>query len=221
MTGPLIDRAVVASKNPNKIAEIQSLLLEYGILGEVVQGCDWPDIVEDADTLVGNSRLKAHGVSAHTGLCAIADDTGLEVEALGGAPGVYTARFAGPQAGPAENVAALLDRMRGVEGRSATFRTVVVVAWADGAEVVAEGHTRGQITTVPRGRGGFGYDPVFEIGERTLAEMSLEEKHRVGHRGKAMRDLAAALSARVHQRTSSEHYNAAGSLAQFGRATDS
>lgn len=195
MSRPVIDRAVVASKNPDKIAELETLLARHGVVGEVVRGMEWPDVVEDAPTLEGNALLKARQVARSTGLPSIADDTGLEVDALGGAPGVHTARYAGPDATYRSNVDALLAALRGVEDRTARFRTVVVAILADGAEVVAEGELVGEITLARRGSGGFGYDPVFEVDGRTLAEMGRNQKDLVSHRARAIVALADVLSA--------------------------
>ena len=196
MRQPAIHRAVVASKNPDKIAELEALLIRHGLVGEVVRGLDWPDVVEDAPTLEGNALLKARQVAASTGLPAIADDTGLEVDALGGAPGVRTARFSGPDATYESNVAALLDALRGAKDRTARFRTVAVAIVADGTEVVAEGALMGEIATCRRGSAGFGYDPVFDVNGRTLAEMSPQEKDRISHRALAIEALVDALAAR-------------------------
>ena len=197
MSPPAIDRAVVASKNPDKIAELEALLIRHRLVGEVARGLDWPDVVEDAPTLEGNALLKARQVAASTGLPAIADDTGLEVDALGGAPGVRTARFSGPDATYESNVIALLDALRDAADRTARFRTVAVAILADGTEVVAEGELVGEIATNRRGSAGFGYDPVFVVNGRTLAEMSRQEKDRISHRALAIRALADALAARV------------------------
>ena len=197
MSRPTIDRAVVASKNPDKITELEVLLIRHGLVGEVVRGLDWPDVVEDAPTLEGNALLKARQVAASTGLPAIADDTGLEVDALGGAPGVRTARFSGPDATYESNVAALLDALRDAGDRTACFRTVAVAILADGTEVVAEGELVGKIATGRRGSAGFGYDPVFDVNGRTLAEMSPQEKDRISHRARAIKALADALAAQV------------------------
>ena len=193
MNGPAIRRAVVASKNADKIKEIDALLVGAGVIGEIVKGLEWPDVVEDAPSLEGNARLKARAVASTTGLPAIADDTGLEVDALGGAPGVHTARFSGPGATYQSNVAALLTALEGLTERTARFRTVVVVILEDGREILAEGVLEGEITTSPRGSGGFGYDPVFAVGERTLAEMTDDEKNRISHRSGAIRALADIL----------------------------
>lgn len=186
-------RAVVASKNPDKVEEIETVMIEAGVVDEVVRNLAWPDIDETGATLTENAVLKAKIVAETTGLLAIADDTGLEVSALGGAPGVFTARFAGPNASYADNVQALLVALSGEDDRSARFRTVMAAVSADGSTVTAEGHLDGDITTSPRGLSGFGYDPIFEVAGRTLAEMEVEEKHRISHRARAIRSLADAL----------------------------
>jgi len=191
--GPLIERAVVASKNRDKAAEMETLLLREGVAGEIAAGLDWPEVIEDQPTLQGNALLKAAAAAQATGLPAVADDTGLEVEALGGAPGVYTARFAGPGADYRDNMEALLGALRGVEERTARFRTVAAVIFPDGSRAVAEGELRGAIARAPRGEGGFGYDPIFEVERRTLAELGEEEKNRISHRARAVAALGRAL----------------------------
>jgi XTP/dITP diphosphohydrolase len=195
-------RFVLATANPDKAAEVRHILTEA--LGEIdlmprPAGVD--DVEEDGETLEENARLKAVALAAATGEAAVADDTGLEVDALGGAPGVFSARFAGEHATYADNVAKLLGDLAGVEpaARTARFRTVAFVRFPDGSEVVASGFVEGHIATTARGSGGFGYDPVFlpEGGAgRTFAEMSLVEKNAVSHRGRAFRALADALAAR-------------------------
>ncbi|HEY7468583.1 MAG TPA: RdgB/HAM1 family non-canonical purine NTP pyrophosphatase [Acidimicrobiia bacterium] len=189
----MITRLVVASKNPDKIREIEEVLGQTGLAGEIVRGLDWPDVEETGATIEENAVLKARAVVAVVGLPVVADDTGLEVEALGGAPGVRTARYAGPLASYRDNVARLLREMAGVENRNATFRTTVALAMPDGSELVVEGSLNGVITTAPRGDGGFGYDPVFEVDGRTLAEMGLSEKSTLSHRARALQALAEAL----------------------------
>ena len=188
---------VCASANPDKVAEIQA------ILGDVVEllprPVGVPDVVEDADTLEGNARLKAEALVAATGAAAVADDTGLEVIALGGAPGVRTARFAGEGATYAENRAELLRALAGHDDRRARFRTVAMVAWPDGRELAVEGVCDGTITAAERGARGFGYDAVFvpDDGDgRTFAEMSDADKHALSHRGRAFRALLAQLAGR-------------------------
>lgn len=186
-------RIVVASQNPDKIREVEALLTDLGVGSEVVKGLSWPPIPETEDTLVGNALLKARTVCRWTGLASLADDTGLEVRALDGAPGIHTARFAGPDATYAENVAMLLERLEGASDRAATFRTSVALVTPEGGELVAEGVLEGTIALARRGKGGFGYDPVFEVGERTLAEIPEHEKNRMSHRAMALRALVLAL----------------------------
>lgn len=192
-------RLVLASANPDKVAEIAAILGDGVDLQPRPPGL--ADVVEDADTLEGNARLKAVAVCEAAGEGAVADDTGLEVDALGGAPGVFTARFAGEDATYADNVVKMLADLSGVTvgERGARFRTVALVRFPDGSEVVAEGVVEGTISTESRGERGFGYDPVFIPADgdgRTFAEMSAEEKHAVSHRGRAFRALAALLADR-------------------------
>jgi XTP/dITP diphosphohydrolase len=139
--------------------------------------------------------LKARAVVEAVGLPAVADDTGLEVAALGGLPGVRTGRFAGPDATYHDNVMLLLRELDGVTDRRARFRTAVALVWPDDAELVVEGTLDGVITETPRGSGGFGYDPVFEVEGQTLSEMGLEMKNTLSHRARALRALADALGA--------------------------
>jgi len=191
----VIPRLVVASKNPDKVAEIEQVLAETDLVDEVVRGLDWPDVEETGGTLEANALLKARAVVEATGLPGLADDTGLEVDALDGAPGIHTARFAGEGARYEDNVARLIEVMRSQTDRSARFRTVVSLAFPDGVEVTAEGSLVGEITDAPRGERGFGYDPVFEVDGRTLAEMSLDEKNELSHRARAIRALVEELGA--------------------------
>ena len=194
MTVTSIGQLVVASKNPDKIAEIEAVLVATGVVGEIVRGLEWPDVEETGATLEENALLKARAVAGATGLPALADDTGLEVTALDGAPGVITGRYAGPEATYADNVARLLADLQGIEDRSAVFRSVVAIAWPDGSNMVAEGQLPGHITTSPRGEHGFGYDPVFEVDGRTLGEMAVAVKNQVSHRARALRSLANAMA---------------------------
>lgn len=189
----MIPRLAVASKNPDKIKEIEDVLAPTGLVTEVVRGLDWPDVEETGDTLEENALLKARVVVEATGLPAMADDTGLEVDALGGQPGVHTARFAGPAATYADNVAKMLEVMEGVDDRRARFRTVVALVFPDGVEITAEGHLDGSIATSPRGSDGFGYDPIFEVGDVTFAEMGPQEKNQLSHRARAIRALVDAV----------------------------
>ncbi len=191
----MIERLVVASKNPDKITEVEEVLAGLGLVGEIVRGLEWPDVEETEPTLAGNALLKARAVRHATGLTAVADDTGLEVDALGGEPGVHTARYAGPDATYADNVAKLLSEMEGVKRRTARFRTAIALVDQSGKELTVEGVVEGEITAERRGNGGFGYDPVFSVRGRTVAEMGSQEKHRISHRALALRALAAALGA--------------------------
>jgi XTP/dITP diphosphohydrolase len=192
-------RLVLASANPDKAAEIKQIL-ERAIpdLELLPRPADVADVDETGDTLEENARLKAAALLAATGLPAVADDTGLEVDALGGAPGVYSARFAGESATYAENVAKMLVSLEGVPDheRGARFRCVALALLPDGTEIVASGVVPGYIASAPRGDGGFGYDPIFvpDPGDgRSFAELTSQEKHALSHRGRAFRALAEGL----------------------------
>ncbi len=189
-----LGRIVVASQNPDKIEEIETVLTAVDPEIEVVQGLTWPEVEETEPTLAGNALLKAEAVHDHTGYPAVADDTGLEVAALGGAPGVMTARFSGPKATYASNVAKLLSELDGVADRRARFRTAVALVRPGLPALLAEGRLEGTIAESPRGGGGFGYDPVFEVDGTTLAEMTPQRKHAVSHRARALRALADLLA---------------------------
>jgi XTP/dITP diphosphohydrolase len=192
---------VVASANADKVAEIVAILTPT--LGDRVVLVPRPrevaEIDETGTTLEENAILKARTISDATGKAAVADDTGLEVDALDGAPGVYSARYAGAGATYADNVEKLLRALDGRASRSARFRTVAVVAFPDGSDLVASGVADGRIATSPAGSTGFGYDPVFvPDGEsRSFAELTPAEKHVVSHRGKAFRQLADLLRSRI------------------------
>ncbi len=191
-------RIVIASRNPGKVAEIRRFLDGMGL--EVV-GLDvfpaLPEVEEDGRTFAENALKKARAAAAHTGLVALADDSGLEVDALGGRPGVYSARFAGPGAGDAANNARLLAEMASIPPgrRQARYRAVVAVVTPDGREELCEGVCDGEILTAPRGTGGFGYDPLFLVPRlgKTFAELSAEEREAVSHRFQALRALRPAL----------------------------
>lgn len=186
-------QVVVASKNPDKIREVEAVLASFDPPIEIAAGHEWPDVEETEDSLEGNALLKARAVARTTGVAALADDTGLEVDALDGGPGVYSARFAGPNATYAQNVTRLLRDLAGIEDRTARFRTVVALVDPDGDDMIVEGAFEGRITTEPRGDAGFGYDPVFEVGDRTIAEMPEDEKNTISHRAQALQALARAL----------------------------
>ena len=192
-------RFVLATANPDKAAEIERILVDAGAPVALVPRPDGvPDVEETGITLEDNARLKAVALVEATGLPAIADDTGLEVDALGGAPGVFSARFAGPDATYADNCAHLLARLAPMpaDRRTARFVTVAIARWPDGREVAAFGEVAGRITEAPRGEGGFGYDPVFAADDAdgaTFAELTAAEKHAISHRGRAFRTLAEGL----------------------------
>jgi XTP/dITP diphosphohydrolase len=190
-------KVVCATANPHKVEEIAGLV--SGVVELIPRPVALADVEEHDATLLGNARLKARAVCAATGLPALADDTGLEVDALNGAPGVHSARFAGVAADDAANRRKLLAELHGVAAaqRTARFRTVALVCWPDGKEVFAEGTCEGRIAVIERGERGFGYDSLFVAAEgdgRTFAEMTIAEKHRLSHRGKAFRALAELLS---------------------------
>lgn len=192
-------RVVLASGNPGKLREFAAMLGEAGI--ELVPQSDY-DVAapaETAPTFVENALIKARHAARGTGLPAIADDSGLEVDALGGAPGVRSARFAGEHADDAANNRRLLDELAVAGDRGARFRAVLVYLRHpdDPAPVVCEGTWEGRIATAPRGTGGFGYDPLFELSDgRTAAELPAEEKNLLSHRGQALSALRHRLAAR-------------------------
>ncbi|GAB4257529.1 MAG: XTP/dITP diphosphatase [Deferrisomatales bacterium] len=199
-------RLVVATRNPGKLREVRHRLAREGI--EVVGLADLPsspEVDEDGDTFAANARKKAWALAETTGLPVLADDSGLEVDALGGRPGVRSARFAGPDATDDDNNRRLLDELRGVapEERTAAFVCAMVLAvpGPGGGERWAEGRLEGRILERPQGEGGFGYDPLFWVDEvgKTLAEMGPEEKNRISHRGRALENLLPALLAWARQ----------------------
>jgi XTP/dITP diphosphohydrolase len=204
MSGPARPGAplvlVVATANPDKVAEIREILGAAGGLRLLPRPAEVPDVEETGETLEANARLKAAALASATGMPAVSDDTGFEVDALGGAPGVRSSRYAGEGATYADNVAKLLAALAALEEsggrRRARFRTVAMVRFPDGREICREGSVSGTVATTPRGDGGFGYDPVFVPDEgdgRTFAELRPDEKHAISHRGRAFRALAEAL----------------------------
>jgi len=189
---------VLATKNPKKLAEMAAILAEAAPDVCLVTDLDWPDVDETGDTFEANAVLKARAVHAATGLVSLADDSGLEVDALGGAPGVRSARFAGVD-GPgadAANNALLLERMAATSQRSCRFRCVVAIV-GPGFEETVSGTVEGNLRELASGGGGFGYDPLFEpVGwDRTFGEASASEKAAVSHRGRALHEAAKLLEA--------------------------
>jgi XTP/dITP diphosphohydrolase len=193
-------RLAVASRNAGKIREILSICADWPVEWRTAEDAPrpWPEVEETRDTYLENALAKAHGVASALALPAIADDSGIEVDALGGAPGPRSARYAGEGATDSQNRAMLIRAMAGVPGpgRTARFRCVAAVAWPDGREVWAEGRCEGTLVTRARGSGGFGYDPLFVPAgwERTMAELRPEEKDRISHRGRALRALRDLLA---------------------------
>lgn len=194
-----VERVVLATANADKAREIVAIVA--AACGDSIvllpRPPEVPEVEETGETLEENALLKADALAAATGLPALADDTGLEVDALGGVPGVYSSRYSGQHATYAENVAKLLREMSGATDRRARFRTVAALSVPGGEPLLAEGAVEGEIAADARGAGGFGYDPVFVpagAGGRTFAEMELAEKNAWSHRGRAFRAMAAKLA---------------------------
>jgi len=187
---------VLATANPDKAIEITAILEARGQVALLPRPQEIGEVDETGDTLLENARLKALALCEATGLPALADDTGLEVDALAGAPGVYSARYAGDDVTYEDNWRKLLVELGTAADRSARFTTVAYLAFPDGTEVHATGEVLGVITLQPAGDGGFGYDPVFaplEGDGRTFSEMEAAKKHAISHRGRAFRALAERL----------------------------
>lgn len=189
---------VLATGNAGKVAEFADLLAGLGLeLRSLRDFPDAPAVAEDNPSYEGNAAAKAEAIARHTGLPALGDDSGLEVDALGGAPGVHSARFAGAPADDRRNVEKLLRALAGVPAsrRTARFRCVIVAARPDGAKLTVEGTCEGLIGSQPAGEGGFGYDPIFVVPSlgRTFAEIAASEKHRLSHRGQACAVLRGRL----------------------------
>lgn len=190
-------KLVFATNNPHKLREVRQIAGErFEILSLSDIGCH-EELPETGDTLFANSEQKAKYVKEHYGYDCFADDTGLMVKSLGGAPGVYSARYAGVTATPADNIEKLLAEMDGLQDRDASFKTVVTLCKGDGI-VQFEGEVKGSITTSHYGTDGFGYDPIFRAKETgmTFANMTPEAKNEISHRGRAMRKLFDYLSKR-------------------------
>ena len=191
-------KVLIGTRNPHKLGEIVRILGEIpGIQWVTFRECPFSEVPEEGATLEENARLKAVMISQASGLPTLAEDSGLEVVALGGAPGVRSARFSGEAKDYGANNRKLLELMEGVRDRRARFRTVAALALPDGRLWLREGVLKGTIATEARGKGGFGYDPVFvpEGEARTLAEMAPEEKDRISHRRRALERMRPLLSA--------------------------
>ncbi len=191
-------RAVVATRNQDKLRELEEMLAAMELV-------PLPDEVElppeEGETFADNALAKARAAHAATGMAAIADDSGIEARALGGRPGVRSARYAGPEAGDEENLELLLRELAGAADRSVAYVCALAYVGEDGAEQLFEGRCEGRLADEPRGSGGFGYDPAFVPDDtgpgdrRTMAELSAAEKHAISHRGRAARQLASWLEA--------------------------
>lgn len=196
---------VLASGNRGKLAEIRALLAPFGIDVRAQSEFGVPEAEETGLTFVENALIKARNAARHCGLPAIGDDSGLEVDALQGAPGIYSSRYAGAAATDRDNCRKLLADLRAVaaDDRGARFRCVLVLlkSAADPAPVISEGTWEGRILPVPRGTGGFGYDPVFYVPSHdcAAAELSAADKNRLSHRGQALRGLVAAIGRTTHE----------------------
>ena len=182
---------VIASKNLGKIAEFKRILGEVGI--SIITDIEFPDVDESGSTFEENALLKAHAISRYTNLPVLADDSGLAVDYLDGAPGIFSARWSGVHGDDGANIKRLLEDLNGValENRGAKFIAVLVLVRPDGEELLVRGELRGKIRNQPVGVNGFGYDPIFEPenSDRTLGEMSAAEKDAISHRSKALSEL--------------------------------
>lgn len=191
-----MEQIVIASRNKDKIIEIKEILA--GLDFEFVPALDFPnlpDVIENKDTIAGNAIKKAMETSQNTGMLALADDTGFFVDALGGKPGVYAARYAGEVCSYKDNREKMLREMKGQNNRKAQFRTVVALASPTGLIGTAEGKVEGTITLQDEGEGGFGYDPIFRADEtgKTFGEMNNNDKNKISHRGRAFRNIIPIL----------------------------
>ena len=182
---------VIASKNLGKIAEFKRILGEVGI--SIITDIEFPDVDESGSTFEENALLKAHAISRYTNLPVLADDSGLAVDYLDGAPGIFSARWSGVHGDDGANIKRLLEDLNGValENRGAKFIAVLALVRPDGEELLVRGELRGKIRNLPVGVNGFGYDPIFEPenSDRTLGEMSAAEKDAISHRSKALSEL--------------------------------
>ena len=198
----LPSRIAIASKNAHKLRELARICEDWPVDWVTVQNTDparFPDVEETGETYLENALLKARAVAEALGVAAIADDSGIEVTALGGRPGPRSARFAGPAATDEQNLSALIQALAGVPagGRAARYRCIAAIAWPNGHHLYAEGVCEGTLVGKRRGERGFGYDPIFvPVGwDRTMAELTPEQKDRISHRGRAFRGLFELASA--------------------------
>jgi XTP/dITP diphosphohydrolase len=187
---------LLASRNPDKVQELKELLKPFNItLHSMLDFPDLPETIEDADTIFGNAMKKAIEGTGHTGMLCLADDTGMFVDALDGAPGVYSARWAGEACSYQDNRRKILLQMEGIANRSARFETALALADRNGLISVVSGVVKGQITEYERGENGFGYDSIFEVEgtHQTYAELDDSQKNHISHRGLAVREMLPIL----------------------------
>lgn len=198
---PFPEQLAIASRNAHKLRELGRICADWPVRWLTVDHHEgpWPDVEETGDTYLENALLKARAVATALGVPAIADDSGIEVDALGGKPGPRSARFAGEDATDEQNLQALMRAVAGVPagGRSARYHCVAAISWPQGRELHADGVCEGVLVAKRRGAGGFGYDPIFvPVGwDATLAELTDEQKDRISHRGRAFRALRSLLVA--------------------------
>jgi len=190
-------KIVIATKNKGKIKEIKDAFLNLPVelvsLGDI--DSELPEPIEDGDTFIENSLIKAKYYQEQTGMACLADDSGLEVEALGGAPGVYSARYSGENADDASNNAKLVEELRklGMDSSEADYQCALTFIDIDGSVLQSQGFCRGEIRLEAVGSNGFGYDPYFYVGDKSMAQLTLEEKDTISHRGDALRKMAVQL----------------------------
>jgi XTP/dITP diphosphohydrolase len=200
---PIPPTLAIASRNPGKVREFLQICAGWPTSWVTFRDAEWSAVPETGETYVENARLKAQAVTRALAIPAVADDSGIEVDHLGGAPGLRSARFAAQEATDEQNLRLLVDRIRDAppDRRTARYRCVALCSWPDGRDLWAEATCEGTLVTEPRGTNGFGYDPIFvALGEdRTMAELSDEEKHRISHRGRALRALGAMLADRANR----------------------
>lgn len=199
---PFPAEIALATRNDHKIRELERICADWPVrwvTADDAGAAEFPDVEETGDTYLENAALKARAVAAALGIPALADDSGIEVDALGGRPGVRSARYAGEGATDEQNLREMIRAIRGIPGggRTARYRCLAVLSAPDGALTWAEGTCEGTLETSPRGSGGFGYDPIFVPAgwDETMAELSPEQKDRISHRGRAFRGLRAQLAA--------------------------
>jgi XTP/dITP diphosphohydrolase len=199
---PFPPTIAIATRNRHKIEEILQICSDWPV-GWASEGPGWPDVEETGQTYLDNALLKARAIAEASGVPSVADDSGIEVDALHGEPGVRSARFAGEGATDAANLALLIDHIQQAgdpSGRTGRYRCIAALVHPDGRALWAEGVCEGRLIVQPRGSGGFGYDPIFVPASepaddgRTMAELSAQEKHAVSHRGQAFRRLRALLA---------------------------